>query len=277
MIGGGYSGAMRVARFSTGGDPVYGLVELAEDGGPHPDTVAVISGDPLATEVAFTGERHALADVRLLAPVIPRSKVIAVGPNYVDLARDLGQELTDTPITFFKPNTAVIGPGESIVYPSFSKEVGFEGELAVVIGRICRDVPPERVQDVIFGYTVGNDVSARDIQFKEPNWNRAKGFDTSCPLGPWITCHLSVEEAQNLNITTTLDGKVYQNASTADMVHSITDLVSFISSYMTLLPGDVLLTGTPGGVALMEPGQTVSITIEQVGTLSNPVVAGAAQ
>lgn len=264
---------MRVARFSTGADPVYGLVELAEDGGQHPDTVAVISGDPLATSVAFTGERHALADVRLLSPVIPRSKVIAVGPNYVDLARDLNQPLTDTPTTFFKPNTAVIGPGDAIVYPDFSKEVGFEGELAVIIGRICKDVPPERVQDVIFGYTVGNDVSARDVQFTDPTWNRAKGFDTSCPLGPWITCHLSVEEAQNLRITTSLDGKIYQDGSTADMVHSITDLVSFISSYMTLLPGDVLLTGTPGGVGIMQPGQTVSVTIDQVGTLTNPVVA----
>ncbi|HHV22587.1 MAG TPA: fumarylacetoacetate hydrolase family protein [Propionibacterium sp.] len=263
---------MRVARFSTGGDPVFGLVELAADGGEHPDTVAVISGDPLASAVQFTGERHALADVRLLAPVIPRSKVIAVGPNYVDLARDLGQELTDTPITFFKPNTAVIGPDEAIIYPDFSNEVGFEGELAVVIGRICKEVPPERVQDVIFGYTIGNDVSARDIQFNEAQWSRAKGFDTSCPLGPWITCHLSVEEAQNLRITTTLDGALHQNASTSDMVHSIRDLVSFISSYMTLLPGDVLLTGTPGGVGLMEPGQTVSVSIEQLGTLANPVV-----
>ncbi len=263
---------MRVARFSAGGDPVYGLVELASDGGKHPDTVAVISGDPLATSVQFTGERHALADVRLLAPVIPRSKVIAVGPNYVELARDLNQELTDTPLTFFKPNTAVIGPQEPIIYPDFSKEVGFEGELAVVIGRICKEVPPERVQDVIFGYTIGNDVSARDIQFNEAQWARAKGFDTSCPLGPWITCHLTLEEAQNLTITTTLDGEVYQNASTADMVHSIADLVSFISSYTTLLPGDVLLTGTPGGVGLMNPGQTVSVSIEQIGTLTNPVI-----
>lgn len=264
---------MRVARFSTGGDPVYGLVELASDGGKHPDTVAVISGDPLATPVQLTGERHDLTEVRLLAPVIPRSKVIASGANYVDLARDLGQELTDTPTTFFKPNTAVIGPNEPIVYPDFSTEVGFEGELAVVIGRICKDVPPERVQDVIFGYTVGNDVSARDIQFVDADWSRAKGFDTSCPLGPWITCHLSVEEAQNLRITTTLDGKVYQDGSTAGMVHSIIDLVSFISGYMTLLPGDVLLTGTPGGVGLMEPGQTVNVTIEEIGTLSNPVIA----
>ncbi|MDO5682608.1 MAG: fumarylacetoacetate hydrolase family protein [Propionibacteriaceae bacterium] len=264
---------MRVARFSTGADPVFGLVELAEDGGDHPDTVAVISGDPLATSVQFTGERHALADVRLLAPVIPRSKVIAVGPNYAELAKDLGQELSDTPVTFFKPNTAVIGPDEAIIYPDFSSEVGFEGELAVVIGRICKEVPPERVQDVIFGYTVGNDVSARDIQFNEAQWSRAKGFDTSCPLGPWITCHLSVEEAQNLRITTTLDGEVHQDASTSQMNHSIRDLVSFISGYMTLLPGDVLLTGTPGGVGLMEPGQTVSVSIEQLGTLTNPVVA----
>lgn len=274
---------MRVARFSAGGDPAYGLVELASDGGKHPDTVAVISGDPLATSVQFTGERHALADVRLLAPVIPRSKVIAVGPNYAELARDLNQELTDTPLTFFKPNTAVIGPDEPIIYPDFSREVGFEGELAVVIGRICKDVPPERVQDVIFGYTIGNDVSARDIQFNEAQWARAKGFDTSCPLGPWITCHLTVEEAQNLTITTTLDGEVYQNASTADMVHSISELVSFISGYTTLLPGDVLLTGTPGGVGLMNPGQTVSVSIDQIGTLTNPVIgsqdttAGASQ
>lgn len=265
---------MRVARFSTGGDPTYGLVELASDGGQHPDTISAISGDPLATAVQFTGERFALDEVRLLAPVIPRSKIIAVGMNYAAHAQELGADVPDIPMTFFKPNTAVIGPNEAIVYPDFADRVSFEGELAVVIGRICKEVPAERAQEVIFGYTVGNDATAGQMPITDQAmWTRAKGFDTSCPLGPWITCHLSIEEAQNLAITTSLDGEVLQRGTTADMAYSIADLIAFVSDYITLLPGDVLLTGTPAGAAEMKPGQTVSITIEDIGTLTNPVVA----
>jgi 2-keto-4-pentenoate hydratase/2-oxohepta-3-ene-1,7-dioic acid hydratase in catechol pathway len=147
---------MRIARFSADGDPQFGIVELAEDGGKYPDTVSVLTGDPIAMPVQLTGERRELDAVRLLAPVIPRSKVVGVGRNFAAHAKELGNEVPDTPLTFYKPNTSVIGPGEQIVYPEASNEVSFEGELAVVIGRICRSVPLERVPDVIFGYTVAS-------------------------------------------------------------------------------------------------------------------------
>src|SRR5699024_7288746 len=178
-------------------------------------------------------------------------------------------------MTFYKPNTAVIGPGEPIVHPSYTEELSFEGELAVVIGRICKEVPPERVSEVVFGYTIGNDVTARDLQGPDKQWSRAKGSETFCPLGPWIVTHLSIEEASALRSTTTLDGEVRQDGTTDQMVHGITELVSFISSYTTLLPGDVILTGTPAGVGPMRPGQTVTVEVSGIGTLSNGVVADA--
>jgi len=264
---------MRIARFSSGGDPQYGIVELAEDGGDHPDTVSVLTGDPIAMPVQLTGERKELDGVRLLAPVIPRSKVVGVGRNFVAHAKELGNDVPDTPLTFFKPNTSVIGPGDQIVYPDASNEVSFEGELAVVIGRICRHVPLDRVADVIFGYTVANDVTARDLQKPDGQWARAKGYDTFCPLGPWITTHQTLDEVADLRIRTTLDGEERQNGSTRLMVFSIPELVEYISSYTTLLPGDVILTGTPAGVGPMLPGQEVSIEIEGVGTLTNPVAS----
>ena len=189
---------MRIARFVAQGDPTYGVVELAEDSGPNPDTVAVVSGDPLAGPVHYTGERLPLADVRLVAPVIPRSKVIGIGRNYAAHAAELGNELPDAPIIFSKPNTSVIGPGEPIVYPVETSDLHYEGELAVVIGRICRRVPPERAAEVIFGYTVGNDVTCRDLQRSDGQWARAKGYDSFCPLGPWIVTHLSLDEAADL-------------------------------------------------------------------------------
>ena len=264
---------MRIARFVAGGEPAYGLVELAEDDGPNPDTISVVSGDPLAGPVHYTGERLALADVRLVSPVIPRSKVIGVGRNYAAHAAELGNQLPAAPLLFSKPNTSVIGPGEPIVRPSETGDLHFEGELAVVIGRICRRVPPERVADVIFGYTIGNDVTARDLQASDGQWTRAKGFDSFCPLGPWIVTHLSLAEAGDLELTTTLNGAPRQQGSTADMVTPIAELVSQISAFTTLLPGDVILTGTPAGVGPMEPGDTVSVSISGIGTLSNPVVA----
>ena len=164
---------MRVARFSHGGETAFGVVELESDGGPNPETVAVVTGDPLAGPVHYTGERLALADVRLLAPVIPRSKVVAVGRNYAAHAAELGNDVPERPLTFFKPNTAVIGPGEAIVHPPETEDLQFEGELAVVIGRICRRVPVERVPEVIFGYTIGNDVTCRDLQRTDDQWARA--------------------------------------------------------------------------------------------------------
>jgi 2-keto-4-pentenoate hydratase/2-oxohepta-3-ene-1,7-dioic acid hydratase in catechol pathway len=262
---------VRIARFAAGGDPKYGVVELAEDGGSHPDTVSVLTGDPIAMSVQLTGERLALDGVRLLAPVIPRSKIVAVGRNYAAHAAEMGDEVPKIPLTFFKPNTSVIGPGEPIIYPGASREVSFEGELALVIGRICKEVPVSRVPEVIFGYTVANDVTARDLQRSDGQWARAKGYDTFCPLGPWITTHQKLEEAAALAIRTTLDGELRQDGNTKDMILTIPELVAYISSYTTLLPGDVILTGTPSGVGPMLPGQEVSVEIEGIGTLTNPV------
>ncbi|SDT32090.1 fumarylacetoacetate hydrolase family protein [Microlunatus soli] len=264
---------MRIARFSAGSDPQYGIVELAVDGGEHADTVSAVTGDPLATKVQLTGQRFDLSDVRLLAPVIPRSKVVAVGRNYAEHAAELGNEVPETPMTFLKPNTSVIGPDEAIVYPTYTNQLSYEGELAIVIGRICKEVPAERVPEVIFGYTIANDVTARDLQGPDKQWARAKGSDTFCPLGPWIVTHLGIDEAENLMITTTVDDEVRQHGPTRDMLNKIVDLVVYITSYTTLLPGDVILTGTPAGVGPMNPGQQVSIEIDGIGKLSNPVVA----
>ena len=262
---------MRIARFAADGDPQYGVVELAEDGGRYPGTVAVLTGDPIAQPVQLTGERREIDAVRLLAPVIPRSKVVAVGKNYAAHAAEMGGEVPATPLTFFKPNTSVIGPNEPIIYPTTTQHLSYEGELAVVIGRICREVPLDRVKDVVFGYTVANDVTARDLQESDGQWSRAKGYDTFCPLGPWITTHQSLAEVANLRLTTTLDGTVVQDGSTADMVRGVAEVISFISSYTTLLPGDVILTGTPEGVGPMQVGQEVTVTIEGIGSLSNVV------
>src|SRR6188472_2085893 len=262
---------MRIARFAAGGDPKYGVVELAADGGQYPDTVSVLTGDPIAMAVKLTGERKDLDGVRLLAPVIPRSKIVAVGRNYAAHAAELGNEVPKTPMTFFKPNTSVIGPGESIIYPAASNKVSFEGELAVVIGRICKEVPIDRVPEVIFGYTIANDVTARDLQKTDGQWARAKGSDTFCPLGPWITTHQGLDEVAALRIRSSLDGELRQDGNTRDMILGVAELVAFISSYTTLLPGDVILTGTPEGVGEIQPGQEISIEIEGIGTLTNPV------
>ena len=276
-VGHGYAWPVRIARFAAGGDPQYGVVELAEDGGRYPDTVSVLTGDPMAMTVKLTGERRELDAVRLLAPVIPRSKIVAVGRNYAAHAAEMGQEVPKTPLTFFKPNTSVIGPGEPIIYPAASREVSYEGELAVVIGRICKDVPISRVPEVIFGYTVANDVTARDLQRTDGQWARAKGYDTFCPLGPWITTHQPLEEVAALAIRTTVDGELRQDGNTKDMIFTVPELVAYISSFTTLLPGDVILTGTPPGVGAMVPEQVVSIDIEGIGTLTNPVAATRAE
>jgi 2-keto-4-pentenoate hydratase/2-oxohepta-3-ene-1,7-dioic acid hydratase in catechol pathway len=263
---------MRIARFSSGGDPAFGIVELAADGGKNPDTVSTLTGDPLSMPVQLSGERHELDAVRLLAPVIPRSKVVGVGRNYAAHAAELGNEVPEVPLLFFKPNTSVIGPDEPIIYPEPVHEMAYEGELALVIGRICRDVPPERVDEVIFGYTVANDVTARDLQKSDGQWARAKGYDTFCPLGPWITTHQSVAEMSDVMITTTVDGEQRQHGSTSLMLRDITELIVYISSFTTLLPGDVILTGTPAGVGELKPGHEVSVTVDGIGTLTNQVI-----
>ncbi|HLV73418.1 MAG TPA: fumarylacetoacetate hydrolase family protein [Vulgatibacteraceae bacterium] len=257
---------MRIARFSAGGDPKFGAVE----GKKGAEVVSVLEGDPLYRPVEFTGERFPLSEVRLLAPVIPRSKVIGIGRNYAEHAAELGNEVPANPLVFLKPNTSVIGPGDGIVYPPETSDLHYEGELAVVIGRICRLVPPERVPEVIFGYTCGNDVTARDLQRADGQWARAKGFDTFCPLGPWIETEV---DPSDLAITTTVNGEVRQDSRTSLLLHDIPSLVEYVSQVMTLLPGDVILTGTPAGVGPLEIGDEVTVTIENIGSLTNRVIA----
>lgn len=265
---------MRVARYvAAGQEPSFGLIELAADNGDNPDTIARITGDPLAGPVEFAGERISLSEVRLVAPVLPRSKIIGIGKNYADHIAEMKTPAAEGILTFFKPNTSVIGPDEPIVHPAASAEVSYEGELAVVIGRICKQVPIERAAVVIFGYTVANDVTARDWQRDDGQWTRAKGSDTFCPLGPWIVTHLGIEEASDLAIRTTVDGALRQDGTTGQMIHGIAELVAYCSSFATLLPGDVILTGTPAGVGQVAPGQRIDVTIDEIGTLSNPMIA----
>jgi 2-keto-4-pentenoate hydratase/2-oxohepta-3-ene-1,7-dioic acid hydratase in catechol pathway len=265
---------MRVARYvAAGADPAFGLVELDEDHGEHPGTITRLTGDPLAGPVEFSGERVLLADVRLVAPVLPRSKIIGIGKNYADHIAEMKTAVPEGILTFFKPNTSVIGPDDAIVHPTASSELSYEGELAVVIGRICKQVPIERAHEVIFGYTVGNDVTARDWQRADGQWARAKGSDTFCPLGPWIVTHLTIEEASDLSVRTLVDGQIRQDGTTSQMIHGIAELVAYCSSFTTLLPGDVILTGTPAGVGTVTPGQRIEVSIDQVGTLINAVVA----
>ncbi len=254
---------MRIARFTTGDDPIYGLVDGAGE------KIAEITGDPLYTRIELTGRTYAVDDVRLLAPVIPRSKVIGIGKNYHDHAKEMGGEAPTEPLMFLIPNTAVVGPGDPVVMPSQSSNVHYEGELAVVIGRMCKDVEPEDALKVVFGYTCANDVTARDLQKSDGQWSRAKGFDTFCPLGPWIETDL---DPMDQPLVTRLDGEIVQDGHTSDMVHGVAELISHASKAFTLLPGDVILTGTPAGVGPVEVGQRVDVEIGDIGLLSNPFV-----
>ena len=254
---------MRIARFTTGEDPVYGLVDGAGE------KIAEITGDPLYQKIELTGATHLVADVRLLAPVIPRSKVIGIGRNYADHAAEMGGEVPAEPMMFLIPNTAVVGPGEPVVMPPQTSEVHYEGELAVVIGRLCKDIEPDEAAKVIFGYTCANDVTARDLQRGDGQWARAKGFDTFCPLGPWIETDL---DPTGLSLVTRRDGEVVQDGTTADMVHGVAAVISHASKAFTLLPGDVILTGTPAGVGPVESGQRVAVEVEGIGVLENPFV-----
>ncbi|MCA0336435.1 MAG: fumarylacetoacetate hydrolase family protein [Actinobacteria bacterium] len=254
---------MRIARFTTGEDPAYGLVDGAGA------KIAEITGDPLYMKIELTGRTYAVDDVRLLAPVIPRSKVIGIGKNYADHAAEMGGEAPAEPLMFLVPNTAVVGPGDPVVMPPQSQNVHYEGELAVVIGRMCKDVAPEDAMSVIFGYTCANDVTARDLQSSDGQWSRAKGFDTFCPLGPWIETDLDPADQR---LVVRRDGEVVQDGHTSDMVHGIAALIAHASAAFTLLPGDVILTGTPAGVGPVQPGQRVEVEISDIGVLSNPFV-----
>jgi 2-keto-4-pentenoate hydratase/2-oxohepta-3-ene-1,7-dioic acid hydratase in catechol pathway len=268
---------VRIARFAAGDEVGYGVVGTRGDGPPGgpaagEDVIAVLSGHPFGPgpdAIRLTGTSHRLADVRLLAPVLP-SKVIAVGKNYADHVAEMGGELPPEPVLFLKPSTAVCGPGDPVRYPAgLSERVDYEGELAVVIGRLCREVPASQAAGVIFGYTCANDVTARDLQARDGQWARAKGFDTFCPLGPWIE---TGADPADLELVTTVNGEVRQRARTSQLLHGVAALVAYASNVMTLLPGDVLLTGTPAGVGPLSEGDEVSVTIENIGTLTNPVV-----
>ena len=257
---------MRIVRFtppsgsSLGVDPIYGVI--------NEDQIEVINGDPLYSGIQPRGERVPLDEVRLLAPVIPRSKVVCIGKNYVDHATEMGGEVPKEPLIFIKPNTSVIGPDDLIQWPRQSQRVDHEGELAIVISRICKEVPPEKYRDVIFGYTIANDVTARDLQKSDGQWTRAKGFDTFCPLGPWIDSEF-IPGTQR--ITVHVDGALKQEGNLSDMVFDIPTIINFVSSAMTLLPGDVILTGTPAGVGALNPGGRVRVEIEGLGVLENRV------
>jgi 2-keto-4-pentenoate hydratase/2-oxohepta-3-ene-1,7-dioic acid hydratase in catechol pathway len=268
---------VRIARFTTGEEPRFGVVmgEVDDLGQPDEDTMVVeLAGDPLFAGVKPTQTEHRLSDVRLLAPVIPRSKVVAIGRNYAAHAAEMGHDLPEEPMMFLKPNTSVIGPGDPILYPPQTRNLHFEGELAVVISDVARNIPAEQATDVIFGYTVANDVTARDLQKKDVQFTRAKGFDSFCPLGPWIETDLDPQDfADGLAVQTYLNGDLQQDGSTKDLIFDIPTLVEHITSVMTLLPGDVILTGTPEGVGPMEVGDEVEIAIARIGSLTNRVAS----
>ena len=262
---------MRIARFAVpseqGGDVRFGVVE-----GPGEDpadlVVTPIDGHPFAP-FSLAGEPLPLASVRLLAPVLP-SKVVCIGKNYADHVKEMGLSAPEDPVVFLKPSTSVIGPGDPIVLPRNSNRVDHEAELALVVGRLCREVPRERALEVILGYTCGNDVTARDHQAADKQWTRGKSHDTFCPLGPWIETEL---DASDVVVQARVDGKLKQDERTSALIHDIPAIVEWVTAFMTLLPGDVILTGTPAGVGPLSAGQTVSVTVGGVGTLTNPVVA----
>jgi len=253
---------MRIVRFSTDNKPRYGIIEG--------ERVRAISGTPFRA-VRPTGDSHPITAVRLRAPCSP-SKIVALGVNYRSHAQEMGSQLPKNPLIFLKPPTAVIGPEDEIVYPATSKQVDYEGELAVVIGKQARRVAVEQARDYVLGYTCLNDVTARDLQRLDGQWTRAKGFDTFCPMGPWIETELDDAE---VDIETYRNGRMVQKGNTRDLVFGVPELVSFVSHVMTLLPGDVIATGTPGGVGPVQPGDTVEVRIGRIGNLHNRVVRGA--
>jgi 2-keto-4-pentenoate hydratase/2-oxohepta-3-ene-1,7-dioic acid hydratase in catechol pathway len=249
---------MRLIRFRYGDRIATGVLE--------DETIRTLRGtffeDPI-----FTGEEVPLADVRVLAPVLP-SKAVCVGKNYAGHAAEFGGEVPEEPLLFLKPSTAVIGPGDPIALLPMSNRVDYEGELAIVIGRLTRRVEPEEAARSILGYTCANDVTLRDIQGRDEQWTRAKGFDGSCPLGPWIE---TAVDPSDLSLETRLNGEVRQSARTSDMVFGPIALICYIATFLTLLPGDVILTGTPEGVGRLAGGDRVEVEVEGIGALSNPV------
>ena len=250
---------MKIARFRHDDAIMNGIIDDRE--------LVVLAGDPMFSGYETTGARIPLTDATLLAPVIPRSKVVCVGKNYHDHAAEMGGVAPEEPLLFLKPNTAVIGPDDAIVRPvALSERTEYEGELVVVIGRIAKNVKAENALDHVLGYTIGNDVTARDLQRKDGQWSRAKGFDTFCPLGPVIETDFDPTQA---TIETRVNGEVRQHAPLTDMIHSVAAIIEYASAVFTLLPGDVIMTGTPAGVGTFEAGDTVEVEISGLGILRN--------
>jgi 2-keto-4-pentenoate hydratase/2-oxohepta-3-ene-1,7-dioic acid hydratase in catechol pathway len=252
---------MRIVRVARPDGPAFGVVQ--------DEYVVLINGHPFG-QFTLTNQVAPLENVQLLAPVIP-SKIFCVGQTYAAHAAELGHELPAEPLVFSKPATAVIGPGADIRLPALSERVDHEAELAVVIGRLTRKVSAEDALDAVLGYTCANDVTARDLQLRDGQWTRAKGFDTFCPLGPWIETELDI--AAGLDVRCLVNGEVHQDGTTTDLIFDVPTIVSYCAAFATLLPGDVILTGTPAGVGPLLAGDTVEVEVTGVGILSNPVVA----
>ena len=250
----------RFVRFAHRGTPRYGVVDDTD--------ISLIEPHPFGAWER-TGDRIDVAGLRLLAPVIP-TKVVCAGRNFTDHAAEMGSTVSEEPVLFLKPSSAVIGPGEPIVYPTgLTEEVHHEAELAVVVGRTLTRATPSEAAEAVLGYTAANDVTARDLQRREDQWTRAKGFDTFLPLGPSISTDLDPSDAR---VTCSVDGEVRQDGTTRALVMDVPTLLSTISQVMTLLPTDVVLTGTPAGVGPIHPGDVVEVTVAGVGSLVNPVV-----
>ena len=254
---------MKIARFVAGGsDPQFGIVD--------DEDLVVLAGDPMFQGFETTGERVALSEARLLAPVIPRSKVVGIGLNYPGVEALLPPGSKTDPVIFLKPNTSVVGPGDAIQLPPVQGRVIHEGELAIVIGSVAKRVQEEDADDVIFGYTIANDVTAIDQMLEDGQWARGKGYDSFCPIGSFIETDL---DPRGVPIRTVVDGEERSSGHTRDLVLSIPEIVARVSDVWTLLPGDLILTGSPLGRLEIEAGQRVEIEIGTIGRLVNPVRA----
>lgn len=252
---------MKYLRFSDNQNVIrYGVVKDS--------LIFAINGD-IFEEFMVTDKSYPIESVRLLAPVIP-SKVLCIGLNYIDHAKEFGKPLPEEPLLFIKPPSSVIGPEENIIYPPQTANLHYEAELAIVIGKEAKNVECRQAAKYIFGYTVANDITARDLQHQDGQWTRAKGFDTFCPLGPWI--ETDIDDPGNLTVKLTLNGLTRQDSNTNNLVFDCFQLVEYLSGIMTLLPGDVILTGTPAGVGPMEAGDVVKAEIENIGALTNYVI-----
>ncbi len=254
---------MRFLRVSRPDGPAFAALHAD---GAH---AILVQGNPFS-EYTLTDKVAPLENLTVLPPVLP-SKILCVGRNYAAHAAEMGGDVPKEPLIFSKPSTSVIGPGEDIVLPALSEEVHHEAELAIVIGRICRHVKAEDAAEVVMGYTAANDVTARDLQRRDGQWTRAKGFDTFAPLGPWIDTDF--DPTAGGAVICRVDGEERQHGSLSDMVFGVAELVAWCSSFATLLPGDIIMTGTPDGVGPITAGQTVEVEVEGLGTLVNSVVA----